>query len=53
MFFRWLGGTYLSVNDNNAAFGAADDLVINVTGITFRGNDASAGVLTVSNYFVT
>ncbi|HIK55262.1 MAG TPA: DUF4347 domain-containing protein [Synechococcales cyanobacterium M55_K2018_004] len=53
VFFRWQGGTYLSVNGNTAAFDASDDLVINVTGITFRGNDANAGALTVSNYFVT
>jgi RTX calcium-binding nonapeptide repeat (4 copies) len=48
------GRTYLSVNDNQAAFNPKRDMVIDVTGINFqRPQDALAGAtLSVSNYFV-
>jgi serralysin len=48
------GRTYLSVNDNQAAFNPKRDLVIDVTGLNFqRPQDALAGAtLSVSNYFV-
>ena len=52
VFFNWRGQTYLSVNDSSRGFSASRDLMINVNGIGFKSGDASAGVLTTSNYFV-
>ncbi|MBW4660576.1 MAG: DUF4394 domain-containing protein [Drouetiella hepatica Uher 2000/2452] len=51
VFFTSRGQTYLSVNDGQAGFSASRDLLINVTGIGFNPGDATAGTLTVSNYF--
>ena len=52
VFFTSKGQTYLSVNDGQAGFSASRDLLVNVTGIGFNAGDATAGTLTVSNYFV-
>ena len=51
VFFEWRGGSYLAVNDNNQAYSANRDLVVNVSGIQFRSGDASRGSLSTSNYF--
>lgn len=52
VFFEWRGGTYLSVNNRDRGFAAGRDLVMNLSGIQFRSGDASAGSLTVNDYFV-
>lgn len=51
VFFRLGSRTFLSVNDGEEAFSNTNDLLINVTGIDFRGNDANRGSLRVANYF--
>jgi len=51
VIFRWGSRTYLSVNNNTAAFSKDADLVIDITGVNLVGSDAVAGVLVVSNYF--
>lgn len=48
ILFGWQGQTYLSVNDNQAGFGATTDLVVQVGGLALP----SVGSLNVSNYFV-
>lgn len=52
VIFSWKGQQYLSVNDSKAKFSAKSDLLVNVTGISLNGGDATAGVLLVNNYFV-
>lgn len=52
VFFRLGKRTYLSVNDNKAGFSPQNDLLVNVTGISFKSGDATRGALTTSNYFV-
>lgn len=52
VLFNWKGKTYLSVNDNTVGFSAKNDLLINVTGIELNAGDKTAGVLTVTDYFV-
>lgn len=51
LFFEFQGQTYLSVNDNRAAFRPNNDLLVEVTGIQFRPGDEQPGVLSVRNYF--
>jgi Ca2+-binding RTX toxin-like protein len=51
VFFRVGSRTYLSVNDGRAPFSAQNDLVVEVTGISFRSGDARLGKLVASNYF--
>lgn len=51
VFFRWGTRTFLSVNNGTAAFSKDTDLVAEVTGIKMSGSDATAGTLTVTNYF--
>lgn len=51
VLFIWRRQTYLSVNDSLGSFAGNRDLIANVTGIAFNANDATAGVLAVSNYF--
>jgi len=43
------GKTYLVVNNNQAAFDARRDLVIDVTRIQLNSGDGKSRVLTVSN----
>ena len=45
-----IAGTYIIVNDNVAGFQNANDLLVNVTGIT--GTLPALGNITVSNFFV-
>jgi hypothetical protein len=45
-----IAGTYIIVNDNVAGFQSANDLLVNVTGIT--GTLPALGNITVSNFFV-
>ncbi|NJO42815.1 MAG: DUF4347 domain-containing protein [Cyanobacteria bacterium CRU_2_1] len=52
VFFRWQNRTYLGVNDANASYTADRDLVVNIQGIQFKSNDANAGALRVSDYFI-
>jgi len=52
VIFTWRRQQYLSVNDSKANFSAKNDLIVNVTGISLNGGDATAGVLSVNNYFV-
>lgn len=52
VFFKWGSSTYLSVNDGKAEFSAANDLVVNVTGIQFRSGDLKRGTLAVKDYFI-
>ncbi|MFQ3615619.1 MAG: bluetail domain-containing putative surface protein [Cyanobacteriota bacterium] len=51
LFFEFQGQTFLSVNDNRAAFRPQNDLLVEVTGIQFRPGDEQPGVLSVRNYF--
>ncbi|MBE9109971.1 DUF4347 domain-containing protein [Nodosilinea sp. LEGE 07298] len=51
VFFRWGTRTFFSVNDGTTAFSKTADLVAEVTGIRLIGSDATAGTLSVSNYF--
>ena len=52
VFFNSGLGTYLSINDSDAAFNPSTDLVAEVSRMTFAHGDANAGVLAVDNYFV-
>ena len=52
VFFRLGSRTFLSVNDSNAKFSAANDLLADVTGIQFKNGDLKNGVLSLSNYFI-
>ena len=52
VFFKWGSRTYLSVNDGKAGFSAANDLVVDVTGIQLKSGDLKRGTLAVKNYFV-
>jgi hypothetical protein len=51
VFFQRKNKTYLSVNDNKRSFSAANDLLVDVTGIRFKAGDLGKGSLVVSNYF--
>ncbi|HEY9643238.1 MAG TPA: bluetail domain-containing putative surface protein, partial [Coleofasciculaceae cyanobacterium] len=51
VFFNWQGRTYLSVNNGNKSFSASSDLLVNVSGISFKSGDINAGTLAVTNYF--
>lgn len=51
VFFTWQNKTYLSVNNGTKSFNANQDLVSDVTGIRMKNGDATAGVLSVNNYF--
>ena len=44
--------TYISVNDDKAAFSAGSDFLVDVTNIKLKAGDAGLGNLKVSNYFV-
>jgi hypothetical protein len=52
VFFRLGSRTFLSVNDNKAAFSANNDLLVDVTGIQFKPGDNKRGALKVADYFV-
>ncbi len=52
VFFRVGSRTYLSVNDGKAPFSAQNDLVAEVTGISFRTGDNRLGKLAATNYFI-
>lgn len=51
VFFRLGNQTYLSVNDNKRAFSPQNDLLVNVSGISFKPGDLNRGTLVTSNYF--
>lgn len=51
VFFRLGSRSFLAVNDGQAEFSNDRDLLINVTRIDYRGNDANRGSLRVANYF--
>ncbi|WP_416672014.1 bluetail domain-containing putative surface protein [Egbenema bharatensis] len=51
VLLSWQNKTHLVVNDQTPGFSAAQDLVIDVTGMQMRPGDANAGVLQVSHYF--
>jgi predicted outer membrane repeat protein len=51
LFFQWGTRTFLSVNDDRAAFSANRDLLIDVTGIKLASGDAKAGAIAVNRYF--
>jgi serralysin len=44
--------TYLSVNDDKAAFAAGRDFLVDVTNIRLKAGDSGLGKLQVSSYFV-
>ncbi|MBW4517380.1 MAG: hypothetical protein KME11_19420 [Timaviella obliquedivisa GSE-PSE-MK23-08B] len=44
--------TYISVNDDKAAFSPGRDFLVDVTNINLKAGDAGLGVLRVNNYFV-
>lgn len=52
VFFRLGSRTFVSVNDNKAAFSAKNDLVAEVTGIALKAGDAKRGALGLADYFV-
>ncbi|MBF2072264.1 MAG: hypothetical protein IGS50_00655 [Synechococcales cyanobacterium C42_A2020_086] len=51
VFFNWRGSTYLAVNLGSAAFGAEQDLIVNVAGMRFQPGEATAGRFNVARYF--
>ncbi|PMB27588.1 hypothetical protein CEN45_01025 [Fischerella thermalis CCMEE 5198] len=50
VLFKWRGGTYLAMNDQNKSFDPNTDFVLNVSGIKMPGKDIVAGVLRAKNY---
>jgi predicted outer membrane repeat protein len=50
--FQWRKQTFLAANDTGSGFAPKRDMIINVTGLQMLGQDATAGALNVSNYFV-
>lgn len=52
VFFRLGNRTYLSVNDNKAAFSRTNDLLADVTNIQFKPGDSNKGRLGLADYFV-
>jgi hypothetical protein len=52
VLFNWQGQSYLSVNNGSAGFSENQDLVVGISGLKLRAGDATAGVLSVGNYFV-
>jgi hypothetical protein len=52
VLFNWQGQSYLSVNNGSAGFSEDQDLVVGISGLKLRAGDATAGVLSVGNYFV-
>jgi serralysin len=50
--FRLGARTFLSVNDSQARFSQANDLLVDVTGIQFKSGDLRKGALAVTDYFV-
>ena len=51
VFFQFGSRTYLSVDDNKAAFAPKFDLVADVTGMQYKTGDLKKGSLSVGNYF--
>jgi hypothetical protein len=51
VLFSWQGQSYLSVNNGSAGFSENQDLVVSISGLKLRAGDATAGVLSVGNYF--
>ncbi|HEY9660416.1 MAG TPA: choice-of-anchor Q domain-containing protein [Allocoleopsis sp.] len=51
VLLQWRQHTFLSVNDGAKALSSNRDLVAEVTGIQWAGQDATAGSLPVSRYF--
>jgi Domain of unknown function (DUF4347)/RTX calcium-binding nonapeptide repeat (4 copies) len=52
VLFNWQGQSYLSVNNGSAGFSENQDLVVGISGMKLKAGDATAGVLSVGNYFV-
>jgi serralysin len=52
VFFKRGSRTYLSVNDSKAGFSAANDLLVDVTGIQHKAGDLKKGGLAVADYFL-
>lgn len=52
VLFTWQQRQYIGVNDTQAGFQAANDLIVQVTGIQMPAADTTANSLSVSNYFV-
>lgn len=52
VLFQWRRQSFLAVNDPMAGFAANRDMVVNVTGMKMMGQDAIAGRLALTNYFV-
>jgi Domain of unknown function (DUF4347)/Bacterial Ig-like domain/RTX calcium-binding nonapeptide repeat (4 copies) len=51
VLFNWQGHSYLSVNNGSAGFSENQDLVVGISGLKLKAGDATAGVLSVGNYF--
>ena len=51
-FLAFQNQTYLLVNNSTVSFNANEDLLLQVTGITMAGTDASSGTLAVGSYFI-
>jgi len=52
VLFNWQNQSYLSVNSGSAGFSENQDLVVGISGLKLKADDAIAGVLAVGNYFV-
>ncbi|MEO1210729.1 MAG: DUF4347 domain-containing protein [Cyanobacteria bacterium J06638_20] len=52
LLFDWRGSSYLLVNNTNRSFNAAQDLLVDVTGIGLKAGDANRVSLSVNDYFV-
>ena len=53
VFLKWHQQTYLTLKgDHGGGFLPQHDLVVNVTGISFKAVDAKVGAIPASNYFV-
>jgi hypothetical protein len=51
IFFQFGRRMFLSVNDNRSPFSARQDLLVEVTGISFRPGEPRTGTLGVRSYF--
>lgn len=49
--FQWRNRSFIAANDNTKAFAANRDFLIETTGTQLIGQDATAGQLSVGNYF--
>lgn len=49
--FQWRNRSFIGVNDNTKTFAANRDFLVEATGTQLIGQDATAGQLSVNNYF--